>query len=106
MSVQEHSTGFETNRPLLPNNPSEYIPTDHFMDNKKWRHISGEIIREVIETGIVKPAKDGCYKFVKIVNGFEWWFVVKHIPGDKNKLITAYIPEFMDDKEKYDRYIK
>lgn len=105
MSIKQHSTGTSP-EDRLPNNPAEYLPTAHFYDCKKWRNIHGYIIRDVIENGTLERAMDGCHKFVKKVDGFEWWFVVDHHRNKENTLITAYVPEFDDKKELYDKHYK
>ena len=101
MSVQEHSTGVSTK---FPNDPSEYCASMHFRQMKRDRNIHGHIIREVFESGELQKAQGNSMKFVKEVDGFEWWFIVSESPG-ANTLETAYVPEFNDKDHLYKRNI-
>ena len=106
MSVQEHSTATTELNSMLPNKVSEYRPTSHFIDAKKWRNVHGWIIQDVIENGTAMKAKGDKHKLVKECGGFEWWFIVKVVRNGKNKLLSCYVPEFEDCKELYDKHFK
>ncbi|QRV15051.1 hypothetical protein JMJ58_19420 [Haloterrigena salifodinae] len=73
MSVMTHKEyddysddyGHEFPLELVPREPGEYRPTDHFCTERRSRRIGGDIVRSCIEEGDLYEAEgDNRYKFI------------------------------------------
>ena len=94
---------YPVNHPV-PRDPSEYSPTKHFLQRKKYRtdpEITGDVIRETIESGTISgcgDARNGEFKFQKTIDGDEWTVVVSlekdafRDPERTHNVVTAFTP--------------
>lgn len=73
-----------------PREPSQYTPTDHFINKKKdnKRHIDGKFIRECIEEGEIIPTYGTKAIFHKEFYGVSFYLVVG-APKDGNSYFEA-----------------
>lgn len=99
----------------IPREPSAYRRTEHFRYRFHRRtdpEITGEVVRECIENGRVKPTAASDRRiFEAEVDGITWWVIVKFLneafvkDSEKHLALTAYAPdEHEKTKEEWKNY--
>lgn len=84
--------------------PGDYAAADHLLiryhrgagptsETRTNPPITGDVIRQCIEDGDLKPGHDDCVVFAERVEGVDWQLIAN--PHTREAL-TAYAPEFHD----------
>lgn len=84
MSIREESQSIAA---AVSRTPSDFRPSDHFIQMKRDRSIPGGAIRECIENGEVREAKEDCIRLTAIHNDEQFTLVVN---PEEGRVVTGY----------------